>query len=96
MSVQLFVTLFVSFGIVASLITQAIKKATNDQWSDTLTNLIVSIVVGIVGMGVYYANVGMPINALNIVYAIFMAVAVWCGSTLGYSKVKEILEQLGG
>ena len=96
MTIQLFVSLFVSFSIIASLLTEAIKKATNDKLSDNLTNLVVSFCVGMTGMIVYYTNAQIPIDAINIAYAIFASVAVWVGSTIGYDKVKQALEQLGG
>lgn len=94
MTIQLFISLLVSFSIISSLLTEAIKKATNDKLSDTLTNLIVSFCVGITGMIVYYTNQNIPLDAMNIAYSIFMSVAIWCGSTLGYQKVQEILRQL--
>lgn len=55
-----------------------------------------SVVVGIaVPVGYMILN-HVEVSSQNIVYVVAMAVLTWLCSTLGFDKVKQAFEQIGG
>ncbi len=94
MTLTLFLSLLAALSTISSLVTQALKKI----FGDTKSTIIVGIVAAIVGWGggaCSYLFMNIPYTAQNIVCLILLAPAVFLSATLGYDKVKEVLQQIG-
>lgn len=97
MTVQIFVVLLTTFSAVTSLLTEALKKfldSLNVKYAANIVVLFVSIIVGMVGTGVYYFSVDMPLTFVNVVYIPIMAIANWLVAMLGYDKVMQAITQI--
>lgn len=95
MTLTIFMTLVTILAAVASLVTEAIKKNFEIK-NATLVVLIISAVIGWGGGAITYALMGIPFAPNNILCLILLAPAIWLCATLGYDKVKEIIEKIGG
>jgi len=96
MNITLFLLMFVIGAAVATIMTEALKKAVSQKFSSNILALIVSTVVGLGGTSAYYYLAGIPFTGQNIVCMILMTVAIWLGSMVGYDKIKQLIEQIGG
>jgi uncharacterized membrane protein YeiH len=94
MTITLFLTLVTILSIISSAITEAIKKVFGDQ-QPTLVDLVLSVVTGIGGGFAAYILMGINFTPTTIICLILLPLAIWLCSTLGYDKVKEIIEQIG-
>ena len=97
MTLTSFLTLLMSFSTITSLITEGLKKFLDSMKINYACNilvLIVAIVVGCAGTFVYYQLAVIPINTMNVIFAILMGIANWFGAMVGYDKVKQAIEQL--
>lgn len=95
MTVALFLSLFTILSLADSLITEAIKKVFNAT-KPTLVAAIVAAVVGWGGGVCAYLLMKIPFDTPGIISLVLMAPVVWLGATLGYDKVKEIIQQILG
>lgn len=94
MSMQIFITLLVGCSTISSIVTEGVKKLLgNKKYSTNLLAFIVAGIVGIACTGIYYAYALMPFTALNILSMILVGVASAFGSTVGYDKVIQMLQQ---
>lgn len=97
MNLSIFVMLFAIGSLVSALLTEAFKKALDEKcimYSTNFLALIMAIMVGIAGTIAAYIILGIPFDPVGIICIIFMAVAIWVGSMLGYDKVKQLLDQI--
>lgn len=93
MTVNLFVTLVTILSLANSILTEAIKKA----FHATKPTLLAAVLAAIVGWGggaAAYLLMDIPFTTPSIVCLILLAPVIWVGSTVGYDKVKEIIEQI--
>ena len=93
MTLSLFVVLLTILSLVSSLTTEAFKKAFNIT-KPTLVDGIISIVAGAGGGSLAYILMGIGFSPTNIICLVLLPLAIWLSSTLGYDKVKEIIEQI--
>lgn len=93
MTVNLFITLTMILATVSSLITEAIKKVFGTT-QPTLIDAILAAVTGWGGGVAAYLLIGIPFTTSSIVCLVLLAPTIWLCSTLGYDKVKEIIEQI--
>lgn len=95
MTLTIFLTLVTILSAVSSLFTEAIKK--NFQINNpTLVVLVISAVIGWGGGAATYTLMHIPFIPNNIICLVLLAPAIWLSATLGYDKVKEIIEKIGG
>lgn len=97
MTVALFISLVTVFATATGLITEAVKKILDNKGITYAANIIACIVAAIVGVGgtaAYYALIGLPFNAPNVVCMILMGIAVAVGSMVGYDKVTQAIQQV--
>lgn len=94
MTITIFMTLVTILAMVASMLTEAIKK-TFEVKNPTLVVLIISAVVGWGGGIITYLLMGIPFAVNNIICLVLLAPTIWLCATLGYDKVKEIIEKIG-
>ena len=95
MTLTIFMTLVTILAAVASMVTEAIKRNFEIK-NATLLVLIISAVIGWCGGAITYALMGIPFATNNIICLVLLAPAIWLCATLGYDKVKEIIEKIGG
>lgn len=95
MTVNAFLIIFAACSVLTSLITEAIKKVMKGtENSDNLVALIVAIFVGCGTTVLYYLHSGIEFTVLNCVYILIVGLLNWVGATVGYDKVKQMIEQL--
>ena len=97
MNLVTFVMLFTIGSLISALLTEAFKKAldeTDIKYSTNFLALIMAGVVGIAGTVAAYLILGIPFDTVGIICIIFMAIAIWVGSMIGYDKVKQLLNQI--
>ena len=97
MSITLFITILTIGGLVTSLLTEAIKKMyanMNKDYSANIIALVNAAVVGCGGTAVVYMLMDIPWTVNNIICMIFMTVAVWIASMLGFDKVIQTVQQI--
>lgn len=98
MDITIFLTLLFSLTAVSGVVTEAIKKLTKDKENrpTNLIALVVGIVVGIGGVHVwaFFGNTGF--TSTIIVCSILMGIASALTSMVGYDKIKQLIEQIGG
>lgn len=94
MTLTLFITLFTILSIVNSLLTETVKR-TIGTYKPTLVAAALAAVVGWGGGICAYILMGIVASPASIVCLIILAPAIFVGSTCGYDKVKEIIEQIG-
>lgn len=90
-------TLLMIFAAITTLLTQAVKAFLDEmkvKYASNIVVLVISLAVGCGGTAIYYVNYRVPFNALNSVYLALMGIANWMGSTLGYDKVRQTIEQI--
>lgn len=96
MTLPIFLGLLFAFGILVSLLTQVIKKMLDDaqrKYSANFIVLLISLVVGILGTAIFYALVGIPFTAVNVMCMVLMGFAVWLSAMQGYDKVVQLIKQ---
>lgn len=94
MNITIFMSLFVIGALVSSLLTEALKKTFNDDISSNIIALVDAGVVGVLGTSAAYILMGIEWNLQNIICLILMVFCIWIGSTVGYDKVLQTLEQI--
>lgn len=94
MNITIFMSLFVIGALVSSLLTEALKKTFNDDISSNIIALVDAGVVGVLGTSAAYILMGVEWNLQNIICLILMVFCIWIGSTVGYDKVLQTLEQI--
>ena len=95
MTVQVASFLLTICAAFTGLITEALKKMFKIT-KPTICAAIVSVVLGIaVPVGYMILN-GLAFTSQDAVYIVAMVVLTWLCSTLGFDKVKEVIQQLAG
>lgn len=98
MNVTEFLLILTICSSITSLVTEAVKKAFDKEKFDYSTNmvvLVIAMIVGCISCLIFYHNKGIALDAINIVYMVFMGLANWIGATVGYDKVLQTIEQIG-
>lgn len=95
MTIELFMFLFTIGSAVSSLLTQALKQTVQNIASNVVA-LFSSFAVGGLGTIFAYILMDVPFNPKNIVCIVLMVVCMFIGSTVGYDKVRQTLEQVKG
>lgn len=88
-----FIILVSLLSSISSLFTEAIKK-TIENAKPTLVAFICSFVIGWAGGASAFYLMGLDFSLHNILCLVFMGPAIWLVATLGYDKVKEVIEQI--
>lgn len=97
MSIDLFVIIFTVLAILTPLFVEAVNMLLKDLKAKIGMNLIVlavSVILSLIAMIFIYLQRGIPFNAVNCFYILFMVLANWLGSMVGYDKVKQAFEQI--
>lgn len=97
MTITLFISILTIGAAVTALLTEAIKKAYDNAkkpYSANMIALIDAIVVGCGGTAVVYMLMNIPWTVNNVICLILMGTAVWIGATIGFDKVKQLVEQI--
>jgi ABC-type iron transport system FetAB permease component len=92
MTIQIATFLLAVCAALTSAITEGIKKMTNVT-KPTLVAAIVAVVVGALVPAGYYLVKHIAFTSADAVYLVGMVVFTWLSSTIGYDKVKQIIEQ---
>lgn len=99
MTVNLFIILITLGAAVASLLTEAIKTAFSNAGKDCSPNMIAlinSVIVGGLGTALSYVLIGIPFTVNNIICIPLMMLCIWIGSMVGYDKIIQLIQQIGG
>lgn len=99
MTVNLFIILITLGAAVASLLTEAIKTAFSNAGKDCSPNMIAlinSVIVGGLGTALSYILIGIPFTVNNIICIPLMMLCIWIGSMVGYDKIIQLIQQIGG
>ena len=86
-------------SILTSLTVEAIKKLLNEkqvEYSSNLLAVIVSVVLTIVVSVGYILYFAIPVTIQVIITVIALAFLSFLVATVGYDKVKQMWQQLGG
>lgn len=95
MTLTLFITLVTILSLVSSLVTEALKK-TVDIKKPTLVVAAISAVTGWGGGVIAYILMGIAFTLQSVICLVLLAPTIWLTATLGYDKVMEIINQIGG
>ena len=93
MTVQVAMFLLTVCAAFTSLITEAIKKMFNVT-KPTIVAAIVSVIVGAAVPVCYILLNHLTFGTQEIIYTIAMVILTWLCATLGYDKIKQVLEQI--
>lgn len=98
MSVVAFLFLLTIFSTATSLIVEAIKKVMSDKenFAYNVIVLCVALVVGFVGTLLYFFFTNTIVDMVHLIFAILMGLASCVGAMVGYDRVKQCIEQIGG
>jgi len=98
MTMVSFLTMLSAFAVISGLVVEAAKKIvpTLTEKSTNIVALVVALIIGTIGTLVYYQLGAIPFTVNNIIYAVLMGLASGLVSMVGYDKVKQAIEQLGG
>lgn len=99
MTVTVFLLLLTIFSTMTAVTVEAMKKFMDAEgivYSSNIIALVVALILGTVGTGLYYVTVHIDFTLLNIAYMVLMGVANWIGAMVGYDKVRQAIEQIGG
>ena len=94
--------LFSALAIIAaltSLTVEAIKKILNEKeikYSSNLLAMIVAIVLTVAICIGYILDMGIPITVQVVVIMIAMVYLSFLSATLGFDKIKQLKDQIGG
>lgn len=94
--------LFSALAIIAaltSLTVEAIKKILNEKeikYSSNLLAMIVAIVLTVAICIGYILYMGIPITVQVVVIMIAMVYLSFLSATLGFDKIKQLKDQIGG
>lgn len=94
----LMVTALALISVLTSLTVEAIKKILNEknvEYSSNLLAMCVSIVLTLAICIGYMLYWGVPITIQNVVVMVALVFLSFLSSTVGYDKVKQMLEQFG-
>lgn len=96
MTAEIFLTFLSIFATLDSLCVEAIKSLIGDKYiiSYNLVALILGMILGSGGTVVLYVLRGFPFTITNIIYCVLMGFATALTSTVGYDKVKQLIEQM--
>ena len=87
-----FIILITILSSISSLFTEAVKK-TFEKANSAIVAAICSFIVGWIGGASAFYLIGLEFSLHNIICLIFMGPTIWLIATLGYDKVKEVMEQ---
>jgi hypothetical protein len=94
----LFLVLFTVCEVFTPLIVEGLKtefKGLGKNYNATLIALFVAIFVsGVTGVFTYLLK-GIDFTVINVFYILFLMLANWLGSTLGYDKLKQAFASIG-
>jgi hypothetical protein len=82
---------------LTSLTVEAIKKLLNEQGKDYSSNLLAAIVAIIITVAVcfgYVLYLGIPFTVQIVVIMIALMFLAFLSATVGYDKVRQLLEQI--
>lgn len=99
MNIHIFMSLFTLGSCVSSVMTEAIKKALKQAGKGFSTNTVAlfdSIFVGGFGSVMAYVLNDIPFTLKNVFCILLMIICVWMASMVGYDKVTQLIEQIGG
>lgn len=99
MTVNLFIILITLGAAMASLLTEAIKTAFSNAGKNCSPNMIAlinSVIVGGLGTALSYILIGIPFTVNNIICIPLMMLCIWVGSMVGYDKIIQLIQQIGG
>ena len=94
MSINLFVILVTILSLVNSLFTEAFKKVFQIE-RPTLLSAILAGVIGWLGGVFAFILMNIPFTLSSGICLFLLAPTVWLGATLGYDKVKKVIEEIG-
>lgn len=93
MTISLFIVLVTILSLVNSLFTEAFKKVFKIE-KPTLVSAILAGVIGWIGGIFAFILMGIPFTLSSGICLFLLAPAVWLGATLGYDKVKQVIEEI--
>lgn len=97
MTITLFLTVFLGGWAISIALTQSIKQYYANAHKDYSANVIAGINAIIIGGGftsAIYILTKKEWSIDNIIYLIFMVVAIWMGSMIGFDKIIQTIMQL--
>ena len=98
MSSGLIVTALTLISVLTSLTVEAIKKILNDKHIDYSSNLLAMVVSIVLTLAIcigYVLYWGVPITIQNVVVMVALVFLSFLSATVGFDKVKQMLDQLG-
>ena len=85
-------------SVLTSLTVEAIKKLLNEKqipYSSNLLAVIVAVLLTIAVSVCYILYFAIPITVQVIITVVALAFLSFLGATVGFDKIKQLLEQLG-
>ena len=82
-----------------SLVVEGVKKLLDEKevkYSSNLLAVIVSVVSTLIVSILYIVYKGIPFSAQVIVTIIALMIFSFLSATVGYDKIKQLIEQIGG
>ena len=96
MDITAFLIIFSVLEVCTPLLTEAVKKflkSISVAYIGNVATLIVAVFLSVFAMTFYSLYAKIELTPLYAFYCVFMALANWCGSMVGYDKVKQIIDK---
>lgn len=81
---------------LTSLTVEGIKKLIGDKYPYNAMAVVVALILTLIGSTMYIIYYAIPITAQTIITVIALTYLSFLSATIGYDKVRELLEQIKG
>ena len=81
---------------LTSLTVEGIKKLIGDKYPYNAMAVVVALILTLIGSTMYIIYYAIPVTAQVIVTVIALTYLAFLSATIGYDKVRELLEQIKG
>ena len=94
MNVTFMISALAIISALTSLTVEGIKKLAGDKYSYNAMAVVVALVLTVLGSVLYIVYYAIPVTAQAIVSVIALTYLSFLSATIGYDKIRELLEQL--
>lgn len=81
---------------LTSLTVEGIKKLIGDKYPYNAMAVVVALILTLIGSTMYIIYYAIPVTAQTIITVIALTYLSFLSATIGYDKVRELLEQIKG
>ena len=90
------ITALAIISALTSLTVEGIKKLIGDKYPYNAMAVVVALILTLIGSTMYIIYNSIPVTAQTIITVIALTYLSFLSATIGYDKVRELLEQIKG